>query len=248
MGLSIHSTLRLARTIPDTSAQALVCAAHQAASRLVQERGLPGVRPVLPVEELPQVARWVLVKLDAHTTTGIAVPPLVGWGFSVTIGDGCEPAIFGLCRYPAHVRDPAGRLRRTRLGHGWSFAHACKTQYASLHGWDHFLRCHRAVIDLALLWATGGVAVTIEDEGLYWPGRDEWVLRIHLDSYNQAVAGLAGALKDAADLAGGPPVEAPILAHPQFERLEAEGVKALDGHLGEAMASIKRAPDASRGA
>ena len=64
----------------------------------------------------------------------------------------------------------------------------------------------------------------ISDEGGYWPRRSERTLRQELDLMNGAIAGLAGALKDVGDEHGGPPVQSPIFAHPQFEHLEADGV------------------------
>jgi hypothetical protein len=236
MGLTVHVELSLPqRQLSDSAVQALVHERHRAAAAFVRRRGLAGIGPVVPVQEQPFVARWVLIKLDAHTSTGVEVPPLAGWCFAVAAGEGCEPLILGLSRYPATVRDASGQVRRTRLARGWSFACACKTQYADLHGWRHFLKCHRAVVDLALAWERAGVSVSISDEGNYWPGRNTRSLRRQLDNHNRTVAGLAGALKDAADErlenASGAddaraPVQSSIFAHPQFEHLEAEGAGA----------------------
>lgn len=246
MGLTIHTELHIARTMPDPAARAFVAAAHLAATRLVQRRQLAGIGPAVPAEEMPMVARWLIIKLDAHTSMGVEIPPLAGWCFAVSPGRGCEPAIFGLCRYPATVTDAGGRVRRTKLARGWSFASACKTQYAALHGWPHFLKCHRAVIDLAQLWIPGGVDVVIEDEGDYWPGRNVGALRAKLATYNGIVAGLAGALKDATEDSGGPPVQSPIFAHPEFEQLEAEGVAKLDEKLRAAREAVVREPKRPR--
>ena len=57
---------------------------------------------------------------------------------------------------------------------------------------------------------------------------------------NGIVAGLAGALKDAAEDDGGPPVQSPIFAHPQFERLEAEGVERVGEHVAQAIKAVRR--------
>jgi hypothetical protein len=115
-----------------------------------------------------------------------------------------------------------GRRYRTGL-RGWRFHGFSKTQYASLHGWEHFRRCHTAVIDLLAELRQLGVSVKISDEGDYWPRRNEAALRQNLGELNAAVASAAGALKDWGEKQGGPPVQSPIFAHPQFERLEAEG-------------------------
>ena len=68
-------------------------------------------------------------------------------------------AAFSLCRLAkaasrsgwasADIRAPSntrGRIRPTRFASGWRLTGACKTQYASLHGWEHFKRCHLSVI------------------------------------------------------------------------------------------------------
>ena len=127
----------------------------------------------------------------------------------------------GLCRYPARVWEH-GRDWPTRLD-GWRLSLFSKTQFASLHGWEHFRRCHLAVIAALEIWRGLGATVKISDEGGYWPRRSERTLRQELDVMNGAIAGLAGALKDAGDEHGGPPVQSPIFAHPQFEHLEADG-------------------------
>jgi hypothetical protein len=60
---------------------------------------------------------------------------------------------------------------------GWQFLASCKTHYASLHGWEAFRRGHVAAVDLALAGQSLGIQVRIEDEGGYWPGRNEIALR-----------------------------------------------------------------------
>ena len=79
------------------------------------------------------------------------------------------------------------------------------------------------MIDLLAGARKSGLTVEIEDEGDYWPGRDEAALRRNLDEMNGVVAAAAGALKDMAADSPGPAVESPIFAHPQFEHLEAQG-------------------------
>jgi hypothetical protein len=53
-----------------------------------------------------------------------------------------------------------------------------------------------------------------------------------------AIAGIAGALKDVADELGGPPVQSPIFAHPQFERIEANGVRRHGSKIAAAVRAI----------
>jgi len=93
------------------------------------------------------------------------------------------------------------------------------------------------VIDAVNVWEKLGCEVRIMDEGEYWPGRDVTRLRTQLDVYNRLIAGLGGALKDAADENGGS-IESPIFAHPHFERLEAEGQGAHSEHIRQATGVI----------
>ncbi len=237
MGLTIHYRLQLPGRVSLTGAHALVTTAHRHAAQLVTRRRLRGLSDLMPATESPMAVRYTRVgpKRDGRWT---AVEPLEGWLFTVDVGEGCEPATFGLCRYPPTVPTAAGPAR-TRCGTGWHLATFSKTQYASLHGWKHFLVCHRAVIDLALLWSPLGVTVEITDEGSYWPGRSVRSLRTQIDQMNGIVAGLAGALKDVSDDADLAPVQSPVFAHPHFERLEAEGV-ARHGDLMEKVARALR--------
>ena len=138
---------------------------------------------------------------------------MAGHLFQVGVGRDCEPLWLGLCRYDRG---------------GWRLKSFCKTQYASLHGWEHFRRCHTAVIDLLADARPLGLTVVISDEGDYWPRRNLEALQRNLDEMNGVVAAAAGVLKDWGEERGGPAVQSPILAHPRFERLEAEG--AARGH------------------
>ena len=96
------------------------------------------------------LSQWLSVPVPEmeNTCRGIEVPAESGEVFTVTLGDGCEPLRLGLCRYAERVRDPeTGRWLNTRR-RGWQLAGCCKTQYASVHGWPHFHRCHTAAIEL----------------------------------------------------------------------------------------------------
>jgi hypothetical protein len=63
-----------------------------------------------------------------------------------------------------------------------------------------------------------GFDVQVVDEGGYWESRDADLLLASVDHMNQLVAGIAGTLYDR--LGPDHPVDAPIFAHPDFERLE----------------------------
>src|SRR5688572_2241557 len=86
------------------------------------------------------------IRRDEHWAQ---VPPEHLIAFTVDPGDGCEPANFGLCRYPKTVLDNGRRVTTNLDGwHWWSF---CKTQYASnpaCGGLPNFLRCHVGLVRL----------------------------------------------------------------------------------------------------
>ena len=153
------------------------------------------------------------------------LPPVEGWMFHALPGDGAETVRMGLCRFAGVP--------------GWRLQAFCKTQYASRHGWEHFLKCHRGVVEL--LWAAErqGIQVKADDEGKLWETGSHAVLRRNLAEYDECTAALGGALKDAAGAAG-KAVEAPIFSYPQFERLEAEGVARHGDRIHKAVRLVKQ--------
>ena len=223
MGLTVHYKFKAPADANAAEARSLVMAAHRVASQFEREGLVEHVRAVS--EDAQLLNRFATdylslpVPHEPNTFTGAEVPPLAGWLFVVSIGRDCEPLRLGLCRYPATVKF-RGRELRTKLGDGWRFWGFSKTQYASLHGWEHFLHCHRAVIDLLSALRPLGFRVRITDEGEYWPRRSIAALHRNVEQMNALVAGMAGAMKDAGDGKG---IESPIFAHKDFERLEAEG-------------------------
>lgn len=224
MGLSLHYQVHVAA--PDRAqAGTLLQSLHRQAEEFVHTQAIDRVLPISSDRvDLDRFAvRWITLPDpdDPETTQGIEVKAIEGWIFPVVLGEGCEPLWFGLCRYPGTVRHH-GRDLPTDAGEGWHFQSACKTQYASEHGWEHFRRCHTTAILLINHWTELGATLRIVDEGEWWPERSDATLRRKLDEMNGIVAAFAGAMKDATD-DGGPQVEAAIFAHPQFERLEAEG-------------------------
>lgn len=237
MGLTIHYKLRLTTRISRVDAEALVHNARRRAQALVRRRGLESISPVQPADpEDPWHCKFVTEK-RGDDFVGYDVPPICGWLFFVHLGLGCESALFGLCLHPPTI-DTGRRKLRTGCT-GWGYSGFCKTQYASQHGPENFLKCHRAVIDLLLIWERLGVTVTIKDEGGYWPGRHEAKLLGECGQMNRMVAALGGALKDAAD--DGETVarmQSPIFEHPQFEKLEAEGLSQNAAQINRAMKII----------
>lgn len=242
MGLTLHYKLRAPAGVTGAGITALVAAMHAAATALQRVGRVERVGRIgTEAEELAWLSEWLQVPVrgEENCTRGIEVPAREGRVFTVTLGEDCEPLRLGLCRYPDRVPDhQTGRTRVVRR-RGWRLAGFCKTQYASLHGWEHFRRCHTAAVDLLASLRPLGLRVEICDEGGYWPDRNETELRRNVEQMNGIVAAFAGALKDTADETGGPPVQSPIFAHPHFERIEAEGAAQHATTLNEAVDLVR---------
>ena len=244
MGLTVH--FKLAAPAGCTAAQAkrLVESMRRVAGRYYLE-GLADC--VHPITSDPKTLRrsgcdWLILPVpgEKNTSTGVELLPLAGFIFRVDMGEDCEPLWLGLCQYPLTVRFQ-GKELRTKKGAGWRLAGFSKTQYASLHGWEHFQRCHCAVVNLLAACGTPELCVKISDEGDYWPRRSLAKLRQNLDHMNGLVAAAAGALKDADDTGAEGRVQAPIFAHKNFERLEAAGAMRAGAALKKLQALVRKA-------
>ena len=244
MGLTVHFKLAAPPGCTGAQAKKLVESMRRVALRFQREGLVDRVLPMTAdAKSLRRFARaWLILPVpgEANTSTGTEVCPAAGFLFGVEVGEGCEPLWLGLCRYPSKVRFQ-GKELRTKAGAGWRLSGFSKTQYASLHGWEHFLRCHRAIVELLASLRLLGLRVRITDEGDYWPRRSVAALRAQLDQMNRLVAAAAGALKDLNGKTGAAHgIQSPIFGHPQYERLEAEG--AVDsGRLREFVKAVRRA-------
>lgn len=220
MGLTIHTTVTAPRARSERDARRLVTKARHWTKALLAQRGQGRITEWGEIDP-DEFTFWaVLERTIAGQRVTLDIPPLRGYCYVIDPGAECEPAIFGLCRYPSTITLEDGTKLRTRLN-GWRLHTCCKTQYADIQGWDHFLACHRLVISAALVWKRLGCDVKIIDEGHYWPGQSVKTLRENLATYNHLIAGLGGALKDVAEDTDRS-IESPIFAHPRFEHLEAE--------------------------
>ena len=229
MGLTIHYKIEADAGVDAAEARRLVTEGRTLAGRMYLRGEFDDVGPLAWDRRARQEAtQWCSVPIRGRkgASQEVEVYPLEGFLFRVEVGRDCEPLWLGLCRYPATVETGLGQ-RRTRLGDRWQFSRFSKTQYASLHGWDHFLRCHRAIIELLAAWRDLGMVVRVTDEGSYWPRHSERLLRRNLEEMNGAVAAAAGSLKDLSEESGQAGVTAPIFNHPHFERLEAQAAPRL---------------------
>jgi hypothetical protein len=176
MGLTIHYRLKHSTRTP--------AVARQLVERLRQRALDLPFQQVGPLVELTGDAcdfekrprddpnRWLLIQSREsveRTPYQYDVRPTHLFAFSTVPGNGCEPANFGLCRYPAsiEIEDQQTRLHRPRrlrtgLG-GWSWRSFCKTQYASnpaYAGVPNFLRCHLLVVRMTTATSPGPNAST----------------------------------------------------------------------------------------
>lgn len=260
MGLTIHYQLSAPAGSGPVEVQRLMSAANLAAWRRTGRNGFrTGGWGGWDRGRRRRARRWRDVPLPGEYFNGLGpcgpchyeleIEPVDGWMFEVDVGRDCEPMSVGLCQYPVSVPVPwrlalelgAKDRRRTistSLARGWYFHGFAKTQFASLHGWKHFRRCHVGIIEFLAELKTLGWGVRINDEGEYWPRRSLTKLRRNIDEMNGVVAAAAGALKNLGEEGGGPPVWSPIFAHPHFERLEAEG--AAHGHAARLREALRR--------
>ena len=231
MGLTIH--YRLAYTpicgwsFRATYARQAVEEAREIALKMKQQKAFDAVGPIRWDDECRRWNREFYefpVPRRANSHYLVEPLPAVGSLFEIHPGRDCEPFWIGLCRYPK-THSAYGQKFHVPHGPEWRLKGFSKTQYASLHGWEHFRRCHVAIVDFLDALRPLGFDVEISDEGGYWPHRNEGALREEVGMMNNVIAAAAGARKDAFEDGGG--VEAPIFAHPQFERLEAEGGNLL---------------------
>lgn len=178
----------------------------------------------------------------------VQVPPLHAVFFNVHV-QGAETATIGLASHPPVVvhhediveRHADGSVSGRICGQGepiefptrrrgcYSWHSFCKTQYAGnpkLGGEANFLRAHLSLIELLDQIKAMGVKVRIRDDSRYARHRDVNRLLRDLRRWDALVANIVGKFSDALGNSGASLV-APIKQRPDFEHLEAKGIKVL---------------------
>jgi hypothetical protein len=180
MGLTVNFELTAAANMNAVRAKQIVASLRRIALNFQREGFVDKVLPMASdLETLGQFAcDWLIlpVRGEESTSTGAEILPEEGYIFLVVVGSDCEPLRLGLCHYPATVRFD-GKELPTRKPARWRLSAYCKTQYASLHGWEYFLRCHCAVVHMLMACRMPDLRVKIMDEGAYWPRRSVSKLR-----------------------------------------------------------------------
>ncbi len=218
MGLTIQYNISTQRRLTLAAVRELVAALRAKAVKIgfAEVGELMAVGPDFP-------GAWHFPP-NAKTAADV-LPPLAGWLFYTDPGEDSESVLMGLCRY--------------QNVSGWRLRGFCKTQYASRHGWEHFLKCHRGVVEL--LWAAEalGLRMKVHDEGELFETGSHARLQRNLEKYNQCLAAFGGALKDAAATAG-VKLQSAIHRHPDFERLEAAGLASYGQQIDASVRRVKR--------
>ncbi len=252
MGLTIHYELRVAGSAE--RARELVHALHERARALpfdqvqsIIERASPDRtdEPDVDAELLHWLRLWGthylsrpgqpptgdVVEVHVDDSRLIEVPPLHLLRFAATT-EGAETAGFGLASRPASIHDThTGGEIDTGLAGLYTWQGFCKTQYAALpqHGGiDNSLRAHLSIVELLDAAAELGLDVKVNDESQYWDKRDRDALARELHRWSTLMAAFTGQLKDALGGEHGR-VQAAMTDFPDFEHLEAEGLRFLQG-------------------
>jgi hypothetical protein len=178
----------------------------------------------------------------------VHVPAMHALFFNVYV-QGAESATIGLASHPPVVLHREDVIQRTRdgsergriLGQGdpvefptrrrgyYSWHSFCKTQYAAnpkIGGEANFLKAHLSLIELLDRIQATGVKVRIRDDSRYAKHRDVNRLLRSLRDWDAIVANVVGKLGDALGDNSGLMI-APIKERPDFEHLEANGIRVL---------------------
>lgn len=183
-----------------------------------------------PDDEPSGKAAWQAELVRMTDGAFVDLDPLESFWF-LARSKGSEPLIVGLARYPRTVqhtdRDGEPVTVETGLGLGWHWEGFCKTQYASMPeygGDDHFVRTHAAACTVLDAAKPAGIHAEVHDESGYFEKRDPQALLDTVGDWNRMAASVVGQMKDRdGDRFDDRDIVSPILRHPNFEHLEAEG-------------------------
>ncbi len=251
MGLTIHYSIKTTARSPKKAREQVEKMRQLALDLPFEEVGEVQELDSPNSKTADKSQRWLIIQAEqyiSHQGRMYDVTPTKIFAVSIWPGEGCEPLNIGLCSFPREITVDSGTLKTKLPGFRWSSF--CKTQYASnpeCGGIPHFLRCHISAITLLERIAElSMISVDIEDEGNYGPSTysDDWreagaagneatyvwhpgkynvkALVEEIGEWNEMVAAMGGALKDALGNAG-LSLESPITSFSDFEQLEFRG-------------------------
>lgn len=254
MGLTLYYDWKA--KIDTASARRLIARCRAAASKLpfdkvseIFEQDPPDGKPKYTLFDHPfrQGDLYLTRRRADGEQESVNVPALHAVFFNVHV-QGAETASIGLASHPPVVLHREDVIEQTDDGvHGrligrgdpiefptrrrgcYSWHSFCKTQYAAdpkLGGEANFLKAHLTLIELLDQIAALGLKVRIRDDSRYAQHRNVNRLLRTLREWDALIANVVGSFKDAL---GDQSVElvAPIKDRPDFEHLEAKGIKVL---------------------
>ena len=216
----------------------------------IHEQDAPDGKPVFhPYDHsFRQGAVYLSRKRSDGEEDVVHVPALHAMFFYVRV-QGAESASIGLASHPPVVVHQEDVIKRNKNGsererlfrqgdpiefptrrRGYYSWHSfCKTQYAGnpkLGGEANFLKAHLSLIELLDQIKATGAKVAIRDDSSYARHRNVDRLLSSLRDWNAIVANVVGRIGDMLGNKSGS-IVAPIKERPDFEHLEAKGIKVL---------------------
>jgi hypothetical protein len=175
---------------------------------------------------------WVLVELEDRYKGQIC------WRFKGTVDE--APTLFASPEFKADMERLLCGQEHTIPGETGTWGSFCKTQYANEFGLPNFLRAHMTVCAILEKAQDLGFQVKVHDEGEFWTKRDVKALAEEVGQWDQMIAAMFGAMKDAAPEGV---LESPIQNRADFEHLEMKGLQAgygtVAGKLRDYLAKLK---------
>src|ERR1035438_3583008 len=236
MGLTIHYHL----SAPEAWPEKRIGDALEIIADYARHLGCAEVGPVMKARELPDIAVKFHKVGRGHNVRHVPIQPDAGRLVQIDVGNGCEPFMLGLCKYPWRWQCQHGhsmkRWHPTKISGEWKLEWFCKTQFAGQHGTAHFIRCHKTIISLLDFCGKAGMDLKVMDETGYWDDRNEVTLLKSLRKNEALLAAFGGLMKDVAGKSRQQKVESAIFDYPNFEHLEHEGW----AHFGKLLAPLKK--------
>ncbi len=176
---------------------------------------------------------WALIELED------LCKGYIRWRFKGSIEDAQE--LFTSAEFKADIERMVFGEENTIPGETGIWSSFCKTQYSNQFGLPTFLRAHMTVCAILEKAQDIGFKVFVHDEGEFWTKRDVKALAEEVAQWDQMIAAMFGAMKDAAPEGV---LESPIQNRPDFEHLEMKGLQAgygiVAGKIADYLAKLKR--------
>jgi len=152
-----------------------------------------------------------------------------------------EAELFTSAEFKADMERLVCGEETTIPGETGTWGSFCKTQYSNQYGLPTFLRAHMTVYAILEKAQDIGFKVFVHDEGEFWEKRNVKALAEEVAQWDQMIAAMFGAMKDAAPEGV---LESPIQGRADFEHLEMKGMQAgygvVAGKIADYLAKLKK--------